>query len=385
MFDVGDRVKLHSLSSEELNGIIAVVLAPSGPDEEEQLNSSGRTKVSHYPKALSLKPEKLASAPSPNYEIQPLPFTVLQVVQHDEVVAKICKEAMDAADAGEEFDLIRRLCGLTDPEEFAVSLWNVYGNTEPAQALPDNLKEMTLDRPGHRLYWIGLEQLGHHMIIEACDGTWRGFQAFQRTTAPEAPKEPGFKGFGGVLLESNDSEKTRGYSAQEWASEDSVGVETAAHKLWGGGKTLQRKDAEEVLQIVLSLKDQVQAIARHLADQLTHLDDAGAAELAANRLEAGHIDMTPDKPGTPRSCPGYAEVDGVYIFNVEGYGSAPWDMTVSSKLAFPFMRDYAKLTGEFPGGEVFIKALSYVLWKDQLMEDGSKVGWTFRSVTLRDR
>mmetsp|Transcript_80670 Transcript_80670/g.159815 ORF Transcript_80670/g.159815 Transcript_80670/m.159815 type:complete len:618 (+) Transcript_80670:64-1917(+) len=210
------RVLLAGLAKAELNGRIAVVLPPESEAETQRLAESGRVKVSNYPKALALRPENLITAPAPDFVTKPLPFTMLQVARSDRKVMELCR----AADMGG----IGKVGDISDAFEFAETLWRIYGQVPAASPLPEDVISLVLDTPGHWLYWMGLEQIGHHILIEACDGSWRGYQSFkgsQRLSRADGASEtdicPVVNSFGGVLVETSVAKKaSQGYTARDW-------------------------------------------------------------------------------------------------------------------------------------------------------------------------
>jgi hypothetical protein len=212
-FEPLSRVCLHGLECKELNGSIANVLPPSSEAERQRLAETGRVKVSGYPKALSLRPENLQPASPANFNTPPLPFTALDIVRLVPEVAKLCREAKEC---GENL-AIGDIGYLDCPHDFAEALWQVYCCIQPASMMPTDFISIVLDRPGHWLYWIGLEQVAHHIVIESCDGVWRGFQACKRAASAAVADNPQFASFAGVLVESH-SRPFRGYSAREWGS-----------------------------------------------------------------------------------------------------------------------------------------------------------------------
>lgn len=218
------RVQLHGLSRAELNGRIATVLPPEDEAEASRLAESGRVKVSNCPNALSLRPDNLAPAPPPDFATPPLPFTLLQIARKDASVAELCRAA--AAD-GQALGM-ERVAGLDEPLGLAEALWKVYCDVPPAGALVDDVSHIVLDSAGHWLYWIGLEQVGHHIVIEACDGVWRGYQSCAWSVgsvsrgSKASPAKP-FNSFGGVLVERISERRPVGYTARQWLSSSAAG------------------------------------------------------------------------------------------------------------------------------------------------------------------
>merc|ERR1712048_1042340 len=117
-------------------------------------------------------------------------------------------------------------------------------------------------------------------------------------------------------------------------------------------------------------------IAHNLQQQTGEASAESASTWAQDALERcaeSGTTMNPDKPITPRS----GEADGVFIFSNLDV-KPPFDLCVPTRLAFPFMRKYARLIGEYPTGDVFLKMLEFIQWDTEELEDGSHFGWTIR-------
>jgi len=193
-----------------------------------------------------------------------------------------------------------------------------------------------------------------------------------------------------VLLRAAEAEAA-GYSAAEWASPAAVGSEPSAHELWGGGRDLPRKDAARLLRLVAALQRQAEELTRVLRQQAPRglgitgdAGDSAIARWARRMLREARISMTPSRPGTPRQhVTGYAEAEGLWIFVSDVVPEH--DFNVPNDIARPFARDYARLTGEYPTGHVFLTLLAYLGWQEAQAEDGGRIGWTMRSLDLRKR
>lgn len=563
------RVQLQGLSREELNGCVAVVLPADDQAEAERLAASGRIKVSNYPKPLSVRPENVKAADDPDFATPPLPFTVLQIARRDAAVVELCGAAArhDIVSVGNK----------SHPDEFAEALWRVYADVPPADQLPEDLVSVVIDTPGHWLHWVGLEQVAHHLIIESCDGVWRGYQSLSKRHEGTQETTRPFNSFGGVLVEATNETRSAGFSAREWLapappgttthSEDAFSLDQnllgvwsiddggyfeivlrsgvlsyrqsysipftvvvgelrtegewmvaelfslerdlphgsvrlkidggtaelnfmvhgervwgkkffaqslrtltqdladerskaaeldrlaseacaaaveaehrakdaeslakdaeslakdaftrvalmehrhtevsdavalarevdiearpatdpAAHELWGGGRDLRRSEVAEVLELVLSLQEQAQVIAEMLREQVPAVSDAEVAEWAQGLLDSTRggtsLSVVPAQPSSPRNTSGFAETEEVWVVSKPVF-EPRCDLSVHSRLAFPFMRDFARLTGEFPDAPVFLNALKFAGWRDLEDEDGSRVGWTLRSLDMRNR
>ncbi|CAK0821206.1 unnamed protein product, partial [Prorocentrum cordatum] len=175
--------------------------------------------------------------------------------------------------------------------------------------------------------------------------------------------------------------------AESWLAESveqaarSEWAEPEAHALWGGGRDLHWEDAAKVLELLEKLKEQAQVVAKRLVEQVDEQDDAGVADWAARVLLLGNLSVVPDEPKSPR---GQGDPENVWIFGDE-HSEPRCELTVPSRLAYPFMRTFAKLTGEFPDAAVFLRLLEMTGWESLEREDGGACGWTFRALDLRER
>lgn len=373
-FEAHDRVRLCGLSKAELNDLVCLVLPAADDEEQRRLDETGRIKVSYFPKTLSLKPDNLVAAGEPDFAVLPFPFTVLQIAQGSEQVAEFCAQAEEA---GEDFSHLGLVADLDLSRDFAEALWNIYDRVREAPAhLPRDFERMITDNPGHHLYRISLEQLGHEVVVEACDGVWRGFQAMKKKQASE-PQD--FQEYAGVLIQTADDHEAKGYSAREWLSAEPVGsADGGAYKLWGGGKDLSRKCVEEVLALVSKLQCHAQKIVEKLREQVPKgITEDEMAEWAEEMMEKARLTLTPSRPGTPRN--GVSNEVWVFVSDV----TPEHDFSLPPDLAKAFMEDYAKLTGEFPDPWVFLQMLHSMSWETTETDDGEGMGWTLQQVNLR--
>lgn len=143
-----------------------------------------------------------------------------------------------------------------------------------------------------------------------------------------------------------------------------------------------------MLGLVLSLQEQAQLIAARLHEQVpgSDLSDTEVAEWAQALLTASaggaRLSVVPARPGSPRTTSGHAESEEVWVFSEPG-AEPRCDLSVHSRLAFPFMRSFVRLTGEYPEASVFVRILELAGWEAMERDDGSSVGWTLRSMDLR--
>lgn len=66
--------------------------------------------------------------------------------------------------------------------DFAMKLWRELGELGPRHPLTIdyniNIRNEILKSPGHKLFWLAMDAIGHHLLIEKCNNTYRVFQAY---------------------------------------------------------------------------------------------------------------------------------------------------------------------------------------------------------------
>lgn len=110
------------------------------------------------------------------------------------------------------------LTNLQDCHEFCQGVWDCLSETIPGVPLTvdhgNRIRDEILDATGHKLFWLQLEGIQHHVLIEKCNGRYRVFQCY-------------VKPFPGA-----------GYTAGEWCHLSSSISWNTAHKTCGGGLTV---------------------------------------------------------------------------------------------------------------------------------------------------
>ena len=123
-------------------------------------------------------------------------------------------------------------------------------------------RKCILEARGHKLYWLALDAIGHHLLIEKCHGAYRVYQAYveQRT-------------FGG-------------YTASQWCFGDMRNK--PAWVKFGGGKLLMDKDINDLLDLVVKWQKLTQTVLRDvLLYAVPGLDPLAIPHLHKSNAEYG--------------------------------------------------------------------------------------------------
>merc|ERR1719410_1986530 len=270
----------------------------------------------------------------------------------------------------------------------------IWGQTEAAKSLRHLQKELDSDRSrASELDRLASEiredaQKARAQVVE-CERFAAGVE--ERAFEAESLATDAFTRLANAEQRISEVLETAAACKASAAPIAAVGAEPAAHALWGGGRDLAHGEVAEVIGLVVELKEKAQAISASLQEQAAaqlkrKLEPIEAAEWAQTLLEASaggaHLSLVPDRPSSPRSAPGYSASQEVWVITESGVKPS-CDLSVHSKLAFPFMRSYARLTGEFPDATVILRILELAGWENLERDDGSSVGWTMRSLNLR--
>ena len=135
--------------------------------------------------------------------------------------------------------------------EFALAVWNRISEDQQGQQL--DLLKWHKDTAGfivegatrsHCVYWLKLDAIGHHLLIEACNGRFRMFQSYIKASVLDA---------------------TFGYTGREWSvpQDDSnvqrYGVSSSlarskVHRNIGGGQTFGEDEFQELFSTIRELQ-----------------------------------------------------------------------------------------------------------------------------------
>lgn len=172
-------------------------------------------------------------------------------------------------------------------------------------------------------------QIGHHMVIESRGGVARVFQAcaFAYSAERDAP--------------------SAGYTAREWCAPEPPPHWSArcvaAHARWGGGRELARGELQELLALLLLLREQAEAVALALAQQLP-------AQLRGDaRAAAAHAQALCRRPEWLAASGEWEdEVAGACVFTHASCPLVPCRLLLRGAECSTFARAYAELSGAPP-------------------------------------
>ena len=131
---------------------------------------------------------------------------------------------------------------------FVKAVWDEISESPPSHCLTPDAMDLIKASQGRKMFWIGLNAIGHHFLLERCYDKWRLYQA--------------------SLLVN----KGRGYTAGEWCflqkpsfNPDRIVplASTHAWKRWGGGRFLNDDDIEDVFKIIRQWQDLTHEILKH--------------------------------------------------------------------------------------------------------------------------
>jgi hypothetical protein len=151
-------------------------------------------------------------------------------------------------DANSNLSILERICvdaelGQEDHcDKFCQNIWDGLFETIPTVPLTIDhgmrhretaFKQMK----GHKLFWLSMDAIQHHLIIEKCRGRYRVFQAYV-------------------------CENDMGFTAREWCqfAQKNDGDDTTyprlgpMHEKYGGGKTVGDKEIMDLLDQILQLQ-----------------------------------------------------------------------------------------------------------------------------------
>ena len=139
------------------------------------------------------------------------------------------------------FELIKANKSIGNEElchQFATKLWGELAELPLANPLVvDQLKPQLMAAEGHKLFWLGLDAVGHHLLLEKCNGLWRVFQTFV--------KQWNF-----------------GYTANEWCYGDMR--KKSAWLKFGGGRIISNKEVGELLDLVIEWQSVVKIMLKRI-------------------------------------------------------------------------------------------------------------------------
>jgi hypothetical protein len=223
----GSRVRLKGLASRpDLNGAVAVVLSPSSDKEAEKLSSQGRIKVTGFPVALSVKRSNVVPIFDDKVDwtfADKPPLSILDIVQ------------------GSLSDTDR-----CDDLENAVYGAIAQGAPKPPYIwLPEVVPAILNNCSPHCVYFLALDQIGHHFILETHQGLARMYQSYIKDKM--------------TLGDTDMVMNVTGYTAGEWVAKKPNAAwcpkMVACHQRWGRGRLLNHSSLRELMDLVGELQE----------------------------------------------------------------------------------------------------------------------------------
>ena len=154
---------------------------------------------------------------------------------------------------------------LPDALQLTLCLSSFYIKKGPAHPLTIDhqllVRKCILEARGHKLYWLALDAIGHHLLIEKCHGAYRVYQAYV-------------------------AQHTFGYTASQWCFGDMRNK--PAWVKFGGGKLLMDKDINDLLDLVGKWQKLTQTVLRDvLLYAVPGLDPLAIPHLHKSNAEYG--------------------------------------------------------------------------------------------------
>jgi len=225
----GERfIALVGLKSRaDLNGAVGRVIVPCDADLVK-LCESGRIKVALCRGGeFSVKPANiLMDARDSEWFTGAVPMSIFENIRHGTI---------DSIDG--HFNT--SFGDTTGCDDLCRKIWDTMAETPPATSLSRDwavYQNEILNQTGHKLYWIALDMIGHHFLIEAVNSRFRLHQSYVVDGMP-----------GG------------GFTARQWClatenlSPSLLLHGSKAHERWGGGATFGRQACEAILGIVSAM------------------------------------------------------------------------------------------------------------------------------------
>ena len=191
-FAHGSIVTLSGIKSRpELNQTYAVVLKPADGSEDSTLQSGGRVKVTSFPRALALKVACLRVLSEA--EVQQIDWSVADFA----LPGKSQKATISAMIQHSQL----HLGNIERCDELATAIWHAVSHGSPIpprRKLHADFQSMILDNTqGHYIYVFGLDQIGHHLVLETRAGQARFYQSHVKTMVTNLGVQVGTIGFTG--------------------------------------------------------------------------------------------------------------------------------------------------------------------------------------------
>jgi len=276
--------------------------------------------------------------------------------------------------------------GLADEcDLFAEELWRMIMVEQPLPMparvpFGKELSEQMLSNTGsHCVYFLALDQIGHHIIIETRAAQARLFQAYVR----------------------NDQE---GYSGREWVTGKPDQQERqlpqrmlTARACWGGRVAMSWAKLDSLLTILLRLQTLAHDIAQTMQDQVPkcvrEVEDNYNAQYPPKQGEqrivppGGVVSWTQEVLHCPARTTIEYDCSGSHIFSNDAYAKVPFSFQLPPRIAQPFTDAFAYAFGALPNAGTYLKILQFKNYKQMWSihpQTGqpSAQGWASAQVTV---
>jgi hypothetical protein len=370
-FQHGSIVTLSGLRSRpELNQSYAVVLKPGDNDEDSKLESAGRVKVTSFPRALALKAVCLRVLSET--EVQQIDWSIADFA--------LPGQSQNATISSMVQHSQLHLGNINKCDEFATTIWRVVSqgiSMPPRRKLQAHVKSMILDNTlGHYIYVLGLDQIGHHLVLETRAGQARLYQSHVKTMVTHLGQQVGRIGFTG----------------REWLTGKPDSGSTKLPKLllearrrWRVPGVLSRADLVTLLDDIFRLqslaRDMAFVMIQQLPQALRESHEKWWASVSARsaNIIGGVVEWAQEiHDDDPANVSSAIEAGEIHVFNSSIYNGEPLRFRIPARLGMEFVRLYEQLVGITPIGAVFLKILMFVAW-DQMSNADERIsaaGWS---------
>jgi len=377
----GAIVKIVKLKARpQLNDTFAVLLPPETKQERSDLKLKNRVKVSSFPNTLSLRRECINVLSADDIQMIDWSFSNLKLPGDTD-----CASVLAAIRHPQSTLSLHSEC-----DKFAQTLWNTVAQgvpMPPRQQLTKDMKNMFLNNTaGHHLYFLGLDQIGHHIILETRAGMARMFQSFMKSSTVETSEVMGFSG-------------------REWITgEPDSGVTPLlatvlrARKRWNVPNNLHRSEIEQLLDLIFQLQETAAAIADEMVLQLpasirtqqvayeakTHTARSEGKE--KHQIE-GFLSWAKHLNDNPSHVSSFKVDDATHVVGSDFYQGEPFHFKLPKAQTNSMECAFKDLTGHSTLGVYWIKALLFKDWKTQfathkLTKTPEAIGWTVMMTTI---
>ena len=278
---------------------------------------------------------------------------------------------------------------------FAEAVWNLHcAEIPPSKCLTQESMDLIKESKGRKLYWIGMDAIAQHLILERCHDNWRIYQSYILNS------EGGYTGGEWCLLQKSNHPNSE-FSLFSL-------VAKPIWKVWGGGRYLTDKDVEELFNIIVMWQNLVKKtlnnellpqFSNHIDEEvLDHMINASPSDVpvkmfreiekAVTKLmdwSMEHLSI-PDYPGVTifhgnPSDEEYERMDTLYpVLNSKG--EELFKIKSSTLQMAKLLTE--KLTGEEGSPAIFLMMIACGVWWQHRTNprDGSAIGFYVRSCDL---